>query len=221
MDLKTLAVLATLSPAVSASAHAQEPPTPATAAPAPMTPPPVLMTPPTPVLAPTPALTPAMKSPPALMRVPWTDPTGRGIAIGYDLGLWGHGSGDSFRLRVPFARQHWVLVGRFLGVIGQKGTDGMDRAVEYGGSLELHGQSDVYLNLMRLYGGGGVEMIHGHRGPDRGRTAWTGRYEFGFEFFLAPRMSFTLEIGGNGMGTALTEGPMIFGGINLYTILLR
>ena len=154
---------------------------------------------------------------PAWMHVPSTDPTGQGLAIGYDLGLWGRATGDSIRLRVPFLHQHWCVVARALGALGQKGTAGTnDRALDYGGSFELQGQSDVYLNLMRLYGGGGVEVLHGYRGPDEGRTAWTGRYEFGFEFFLGPRMSFTLEVGGNGLGTTLTEGPMIFAGLNIY-----
>jgi hypothetical protein len=162
-----------------------------------------------------------LSPPPALLRTPWTDPTGKGVAIGYDIGLWGRAMGQSLRIRVPFLRQHWCLVTRALGAVGPKGNDGTARALDYGGSFELQGQSDVYLNLIRLYGGGGVEVVHGYRGADRGHTTWTGRYEFGFEFFLSPRMSFTLEVGGNGFGTSLTEGPTVFAGLNLYTGLLR
>jgi hypothetical protein len=158
---------------------------------------------------------------PALLRIPWVDATGQGVSVGYDLGLWGRAVGHSLRLRVPFVHDHWCLVARALGAIGAKGTGEVDTPIDYGGSFELQGQSDVFLNLIRLYGGGGVEVVHEHHGIDRGHTGWTGRYEFGFEFFLAPRMSFTLEVGGNGLGTALTEGPMIFAGINLYTGLLR
>jgi hypothetical protein len=153
--------------------------------------------------------------------VPWTDPTGQGLAVGYDLGLWGQAAGNSLRLRAPFLRQHACLVGRFLAALGPPGSDGADRAIEYGGSFELHGQTDVYLNLMRLYGGGGLEVIHGHTGLDAGRTVWAGKYEFGFEFFISPHVSFTLEVGGNGSATTLTDGPTVFAGINGYTPLLR
>lgn len=164
---------------------------------------------------------PATEPQAALLRAPWMDPTGRAVAIGFDIGLWGRAMAQSLRIRVPILRHHWCLVARALGAVGPKGTDGTGNAIDYGGSLELHGQSDVYLNLIRLYGGGGVEAVHEDRGVDRGHTGWTGRYEFGFEFFLGPRISFTLEVGGNGLGTALTEGAMIFAGLNLYTILLR
>jgi hypothetical protein len=86
---------------------------------------------------------------PALMRIPWTDPKGRGVAIGFSQGLWGGGMGDSLGIRVPFARQHWCVVARALGAVGQNGSDGTGRALEYGGSIELQGQSDVYPNLLR------------------------------------------------------------------------
>jgi hypothetical protein len=158
---------------------------------------------------------------PALLLAPWTDPTGKGVAIGFDIGLWGRAMGQSLRVRVPFLRHHWCLVTRALGAVGQKSSDGTDSALDYGGSFELQGQTDVYLNLIRLYGGGGVEVVHGYRGPDRGHTTWAGKYEFGFEFFLSPRISFTLEVGGNGLGTASTEGPTVFAGMNVYTDLLR
>ena len=65
-----------------------------------------------------------------------------------------------------------------------------------GGRAELIGRTPAYLNLVRLYGGGGF---------------------FGFEFFLHAKMPFFLEVGGNS-GTVGTSGAgaTIEAGVQMY-----
>lgn len=144
--------------------------------------------------------------------MPSTAPTGRGLSIGFDNGLFGDGFGQGLRLRIPFGR-NWGLAVRALSVMDDQGPDQFQWAL--GGRLEIVGQSPVYLNLVRLYGGGGPQVIRGMRGEGRGTTSLGGGGQFGFEFFQSPRFSLFFEVGGQG-GNNRFSGATVLAGLNFY-----
>jgi hypothetical protein len=146
---------------------------------------------------------------PQTLAVPWTAPTGQGIGIGYDNGLYGSGFGQGLRLKVPFGRNGGVTLRGIMVV-----ADDPERW-SAGGRLEVYGQSPVFLNLMRLYGGGGVQMFHLFKGEHAPSTQWGGGGQFGFEFFMAPHLALFLEVGGNG-NAHLVGGATVVAGINFY-----
>jgi hypothetical protein len=87
--------------------------------------------------------------------------------------------------------------------------------ITFGGRLEIYGQSKVYLNLFRLYGGGGVQRFaDADRSPNHG---WGGGGQFGFEFFLWRAGSFFIEIGGHsGVARQQDSHALVLAGMNLY-----
>ena len=151
----------------------------------------------------------------ASVAVPWTDPTGQRLAVGAETGLVGHGFGQGLRLRIPFTL-HLGAVVRALSVLDTADADHARWSL--GGRLELYGQSAVFLNLVRLYGGGGVQLFRDVRGDDRGLHSWGGGGQVGFEFFLSPRTSSFVEVGGSG-GGRLTSGATVLAGMNLYPLM--
>jgi hypothetical protein len=86
-----------------------------------------------------------------------------------------------------------------------------------GGRLDFVGKSPVFLNLLRLYGGGGVEVFSA-TGPNINHNAqWSGGGQFGFEFFINQHAAFFLEVGGHGgIDTGLPGGQTIVVGTNFY-----
>ncbi|MCC7380951.1 MAG: hypothetical protein IT384_03930 [Deltaproteobacteria bacterium] len=150
----------------------------------------------------------------ARVRVPWTEPSGTGVGVAYDNGSWGGEWMQGVRLNVPFG-EHWGADARGLMLLGSDPSFG-DR-VDFGGRLELYGRSPVFLNLVRLYGGGGISVmapVHGVSDPKA--TVGGGGY-FGFEFFLNHRLSWILEVGGNsGSQDAFGSGATITAGLKLY-----
>lgn len=149
----------------------------------------------------------------ARVRVPWTDPAGDGIGLAYDNGSWGGEWSQGIRLMVPFG-DHVAANLRGLIIF-----DGRDRA-DAGGRLELIGRSPVFLNLVRLYGGGGIQLFRPVSGVTNPETYIGGGGHFGFEFFLMRRMSWILEVGGqsgyskDGVGS----GATIIAGIQFYPL---
>lgn len=139
--------------------------------------------------------------------------TGQGVAIGYENGAFGRGFGQGLRLKIPF-NQHWGTRIRVLSVVG---TDSAADEFQFdmGGRLELYGESRVLMNLVRLYGGGGVQLFDQVSGPQRGEVSWGGGGQFGFEFFLSPKTAFFIEVGGNDGGARLT-GATVMAGVGWY-----
>jgi hypothetical protein len=90
-----------------------------------------------------------------------------------------------------------------------------DTRWELGGRLEIVGHTPVFLDLVRLYGGGGPEIAARASGPGEKKAAWGGGGHFGFEFFLKPQMSFFTEIGGHA-GNELTGGGTALAGMMFY-----
>ena len=137
--------------------------------------------------------------------------TGRGVSLGFDNGLFGRAYEQGVRLRVPIL-EHFDLALRGVSAFG-------DREGELGwyagGRAEIIGHSPVYLNLVRVYGGGGPEVTTRLQGSGGDKTLIGGGGEFGFEFFVSPRISFFAEIGGRA-GDDLTGGGTAIAGMMLY-----
>lgn len=142
----------------------------------------------------------------------------RGVGLGLDQGLYGSAFGQRLHLDVPFGRR----VGQFFGLRVQ-GTvayavRGAFDPVALGG-LELFGRSPVMGGIVRIYGGGGV-FVGGRFAPlvEGSRFGIAGGGHMGIEAFGTSRMSFSVEIGGQGPVHAqgLDAGASVLGGINFY-----
>jgi hypothetical protein len=143
------------------------------------------------------------------IALPWTTPSGRGVGIGYELGQWGQGFGQGLRLRVPiYGGWGTALRGIVVGADDPARWSG-------GGRLEVYGQSPVFLNLFRIYGGGGVQLFHQWKGNHAGETRFGSGGQFGFEFFMSPHLGFFLEVGGNG-NAHLVSGATVISGLTIY-----
>jgi hypothetical protein len=224
---------------------------------APPQPPPVetaTVPPPPPVIPPAPSSLPARTSEalpppvPALatvqLAVPWGGPTGRGVSFGIEEGGWSGIFGPGLRVHVPFfssiggSRGNGGSFGATLRGVFLSGANASPTAVpaeHAGGRLELIGRSPVFLNLVRLYGGGGVDLLAGigssegfdtqirtsFAGPPlpvaSHKAIFSGGGEFGFEFFLQRSFSFFLEVGGwGGVDNGLPAGETVVAGMNVY-----
>jgi hypothetical protein len=219
---------------------APSPTTEAPAAPAPPTPTVVTAPPQVTIVAPANATVVATPPPaevqPMQLTVPWNGPTGRGVGIGFEEGAWAGVWGNGLRVFVPF---YEAIGGRYAGSIGMNlrglvffgsgeacGTVNVVAPIScssvtndhYGGRFELIGRSPVFLNLVRLYGGGGVELfsVFGSDVSDHAVKVGGGG-QFGFEFFLGRRFSFYLEVGGHsGAGNYVQGGETVIAGMNVY-----
>lgn len=137
--------------------------------------------------------------------------TGRGVGFGMDNGLFGRAFEQGARVHFPVLSFMDV---NLRGISTLAPTEG-DTRWELGGRLELVGHTPVFLNLVRLYGGGGPEIAAHASGPGEKKAAWGGGGHFGFEFFLRPQMSFFTEIGGHA-GNELTGGGTALAGMMFY-----
>jgi hypothetical protein len=147
----------------------------------------------------------------ALAPLSWKKAPGRGVGFGFEEGLWGKSWGQGLRVTVPFA-SNWGVTARGLYL--------MDMAIEgpftadAGGRIDFIGRSDVYLNVVRLYGGGGVQVLAPVANTAGREVQVGGGGQFGFEFFCSPHYAFFLEVGGQGGLPA--PGATVFAGINFY-----
>lgn len=148
------------------------------------------------------------------LRVPWTEPSGQSLAFSYDNGSWGGNWTQSVRLFVPFG-DHFGALARGLVMFGSGRT--FAERIDVGGRLELIGRSPVLLNLVRLYGGGGISVMSPVHGVTNREITVGGGGQFGFEFFLTPHIGWTLEVGGNsGSQDGFGSGATILAGISIY-----
>jgi hypothetical protein len=142
---------------------------------------------------------------------PAAERTGRGPAIGLDNGIMGRAYEQGLRVRIPIF-QHFAIGLRGLSTFGERAGD---IAWYVGGRAEIVGHSPVYLDHVRLYGGGGPEVITRVQGSGGDKTSVGGGGQFGFEFFFGPSLSFFAEIGGHS-GDDLTAGGTALAGLMLY-----
>jgi hypothetical protein len=146
---------------------------------------------------------------PAAITIPWTAPSGQGLGIGYEIGQWGQGLGQGLRLRVP-------IHGGFGAALRGVWVAADDPArLSAGGRLDLYGQSPVFLNLIRLYGSGGIQLFRQLKGDHKGATQVGAGGQFGFEFFMSPRLGLFLEVGGSGNAHLIT-GATVIAGMTVY-----
>lgn len=117
----------------------------------------------------------------------------RGIAIGFDDGIFGDGMEGSLRLKVPL--EFWGLgnYGFQVGPIYMLHHSDSGPNQYFGGRLHVFGQSAVLPNLLRLYGGMGVQVLSPRENPQAIEVLPYG--QDGIEFFMTPRLSFYIEIG--------------------------
>jgi hypothetical protein len=136
---------------------------------------------------------------------------GRGLALGFDNGVFGRGYEQGLRIRIPIL-EHFAFGLRGVSAFGDRSGD---FTWYVGGRAELIGHSPVFLNLVRLYGAGGPEVVTRVHGSGGDKTLIGGGGQFGFEFFLQPKMSFFVEIGGRA-GDDVTGGGTAIAGMMLY-----
>src|SRR5262249_12525477 len=109
---------------------------------------------PTAVLADEPANSPPQAVSPAAETPPTPTPDsggfGRGVAIGYENGLWGPAFAQGIRLRLPL-HEHFGVAAKGL-MIHDFGTEYRG---DMGGRIDLYGCSSMIAGFARLYGGGG------------------------------------------------------------------
>jgi len=158
---------------------------------------------------------PAQEATPAL-QLPWTAPSGQGVALSYETGAFGVDWQQGLKLQIPFGL-HFAMNLRPMVLVELHGLE-PSNAVAVGGRLELIGRTPVYLNLIRLYGGGGGGPFVNLSGPATNQVTVEGGGQFGFECFLSPHLSFYAEIGANGCsaGAALCSGATVVAGVSAY-----
>ena len=142
----------------------------------------------------------------------WTQPSGRGVAIGADNGLWGGRMGTGLRVRVPVG-EHFSVDVRPM-VINGIGTE--PYRLDVLGRLELNGATSVIFNVLRIYGGGGVHLGASATGVMSRKLLVGVGGHIGLETFLGPSMSFYFEIGGNGGNDEFFAGGTAMGGVLFY-----
>ena len=149
----------------------------------------------------------------ALSPLNWELEPGQGFGIGAEAGMWGHWLNQGLRVIVPFGR-HCALNLRGLFAMDIDPEDGTPFTGDFGGRLELIGRSAVLLNVVRVYGGGGVQIFHPtYYKADRDFSVGVGG-QFGFEFFPSPHQAMFLEVGGQ--GPSPSPGVTVMAGLNFY-----
>jgi hypothetical protein len=143
----------------------------------------------------------------------------RGVGIGFRQGVWGSGFGQALHVDLPFGRRVGQFFGaRVTGTVVHGEVDDRYDPVAFGG-LELFGRSPVMGGVVRAYGGGGV-FAGGRLHPriEGARYGIAGGGHVGLEAFVGPRVSFSIEVGGQGPVHALglDAGASVMGGVNLW-----
>lgn len=147
----------------------------------------------------------------ALRPLSWKKTPGQGLSFGYEGGLWGNSMSQGLRVTVPF-NAHFGLNLRGLYLIAM--TDDGPFTADAGGRFEFFGRSEVMFNVLRLYGGGGVQVLAPAANTAGREVLVGGGGQFGFEFFHNPHCSFFLEVGGQ--GGLPSPGATVLAGMNFY-----
>ncbi len=158
----------------------------------------------------------------AEIQLPWNEPAGRGPSIGYNFGLWGGENGLAVHLRFPLGLthpgHHWGLDVRGI-LLTENYHDFALNKIEsrrsYGLRVGLFGQSEVFLNLFRVFGGGGAIYVEHGKGPSA--PNWVGTGGFGIEFFIWRAVSYYMQIEGRSRILAQEDNFITFvAGVQLY-----
>jgi hypothetical protein len=96
---------------------------------------------------------------------------------------------------------------------------GPNYRLDVGGRLGFLGGSRPVLNILRVYGGGGVHVLVPATGAPDGEGVRLGvGGEVGIEAFLSPGMAAFMEVGGQGSfaETGYGSGATVYGGFQFY-----
>jgi hypothetical protein len=149
----------------------------------------------------------------ALSPLTWSEPVGQGFSLAFENGAWGERWSQGLRIGVPLGR-HAGVNARGLFLSGIDPVDDGPFTADAGGRIDVIGRSYPLLNVVRLYGGGGVQVfVPAFNLGDR-KTRVGGGGHFGFEFFQSPYLSFFVEVGGQGGLPA--PGATILAGMAFY-----
>lgn len=155
-------------------------------------------------------------------KLPWDGESGKSYAVGISTGLWGRSFAVDLNTKIPVWQGDWGSMGvRVRGLLMQHG----ESKGYAGGRLELYSASDVLLNFVRIYGGGGYQLLYPigkneMQGTGAAATpipkalAHGGNGYFGFEFFFKDFVSYNIEIGGTFSGSL--TGATIMAGATFY-----
>lgn len=146
----------------------------------------------------------------ALRPLSWPKAPGRRVAFGIEDGLWGRSWSQGLRVSVPFS-QYFGATLRGVYLIDMTGGP---FTADAGGRFEFFGRSDVFFNVLRLYGGGGVQVLAPAANTEGREVMVGGGGQFGFEFFCSPHHSFFLEVGGQ--GGMPSPGATVLAGMMFY-----
>lgn len=192
---------------------ANEPASPEPAAPEPASPEPAAPPAVQPDASPLPEQNPLNASSDLLAPLTWNEQSGQGVSFAYESGLWGGWWGQGVRVGVPFGR-HFAVHLRGLYVSDTSIEEDVPYTADVGGRLDFIGRSQPFLNLVRLYGGGGMQVFEPVFATEGRSTQVGGGGHFGFEFFCNPNFSFFLEVGGQGGKPA--AGATVLAGMAFY-----
>ncbi len=143
----------------------------------------------------------------------------RGVGVGVRHGLWGQGFGQSLHFDLPFGRCVGQFFGaRVAGTFVHGKVDGVYDPVAFG-TVGLFARSPVIAGVVRGYLGGGVSYGARVRSEfqERRHSFAVGGY-LGLEAFVAPRVSISVEFGGQGQvgNNGLDGGRSVMGGVNIW-----
>jgi hypothetical protein len=148
-----------------------------------------------------------------LAPLSWPEQSGQGVSLAYESGLWGSWWQQGLRVGVPFDR-HFAVHLRAVYVSDTSVEEDASCTADVGGRLDFIGRSMPFFNVLRLYGGGGIQVFEPVFATEGRNTQIGGGGHFGFEFFCTPHYSFFLEVGGQ--GGKPSPGATILAGMAFY-----
>lgn len=150
------------------------------------------------------------------VSLPWTPVSGRGIGLGLDIFGNATAEEEDINLMIPF--NDYVAI-RIRPVL----YEGFSAGVNVGSKVEGMVRSEMILNCIRVYGGGGVALFYGLTGTDAGGIDgnWfagdiNGNWFLGTEIFFTPYISLHWEFGTSGGAFETGQGSYVSAGIELY-----
>ncbi len=126
------------------------------------------------------------------LTVPWFgEEGGRGVALSVGGGFRGDGSEVEFRLRIPLAKE-WGLLLRYSASLPAASPQ-----TSMAAALEVVRQSPIFLNLVRLYVGGGFRASVPTDSSGQTYVAWSPGINalIGAELFFARNASLFFDTG--------------------------
>lgn len=138
-----------------------------------------------------------------------------GVGVGYEIGFWQPSVAMGIRVSVPLGKKKHVGM-QFRVFMPMCELEGrFDPVLNFG--IEWFYRTPVFLGIVRIYVGGGLwagirprtfsddQKDEALFDKKYARFGFAGGGKFGFEFFVKPKKSYFIEIGGQGPGHALKK----------------